>query len=74
MIIIVSETIGFEENLKLRPNIAQCYDKQLLQTMDPLSQKTALASLPGTLTMAVRVVEFELEGFCLIINILKGNY
>ena len=45
----MSQTIGFEENLnlKLRPNIAQCYDKQLLQTIDPSSPKTALASLPG---------------------------
>ena len=51
----MSQAIGFEENLKLRPNIAQCYDKQLLQTIDPSSPKTALASLPGTLEVKILV-------------------
>jgi hypothetical protein len=43
----ISQAIQCNEGLKLRESASQCWDKNILQTLDPKTPRTALASLPG---------------------------
>ena len=47
LLLTLSQTIHCEEGLKLRENISQCWNRNLLKKHDSKTQKTALASLPG---------------------------
>ena len=43
----ISQAIQCNEGLKLRESTSQCWDKNILQTLEPKTPRTALASLPG---------------------------
>ena len=43
----ISQAIQCNEGLKLRESASQCWDKNILQTLEPKTPRTALASLPG---------------------------
>ena len=52
----ISQAIQCNEGLKLRKSASQCWDKNILQKLEPKTPRTALASLPG---MKVLFIEFH---------------
>ena len=65
----ISQAIQCNEGLKLRESASQCWDKNILQTLDPKTPRTALASLPGK----VNSVQEACAKF-FAVHILKGVF